>query len=325
MKMNKNFSYYLSKFLKDYLIIERNMSDKTLKSYKDGMKLFITYLVEEKKMQLTSITFENITREIVLEYLNYLEETKRNSINTRNQRLAILKSFYKYCSLEEIENMENIKKVLTIKIKKAPEKIMDYLTEEELKKLLESIDTSSKNGRRNLLVVTLLYDTAARASEIINLKIEDIHLEQKYIILTGKGKKQRVVPIMDKTRDMIVNYLNENDIKNGYLFSIKKHKMNENFIKDIIKKITIELPLNKNITPHTLRRTRAIHLLSAGVNTMYIRDLLGHESVITTEKYARVIEKNKFEAIEKATPNKDIPELDDWNDNQDLLSQLLSL
>lgn len=310
--------------MKEYLIIERNMSDKTLKSYKEGMKLFITYLVEEKQMKLSDITFENITREIVLDYLKYLEEIKENCINTRNQRLAILKSFYRYCSLEEIENMENIKKVLSIKKKKDIEKIMDYLTEEELKELLDSIDTSNRNGRRNLLVITLLYDTAARAAEIINLKIEDIHLEQKYILINGKGNKQRVVPIMDKTRNMIIQYLKENDLKNGYLFQNKcGEHMNKDFVENILKKCVQNI--EKNITPHTFRRTRAIHLLSAGVNIMYIRDLLGHESVITTEKYARVIEKNKFEAIEKVSSNCNIPELEDWNDDPDLLNQLLNL
>lgn len=97
---------------------------------------------------------------------------------------------------------------------------MNYLTEEELKTIFDSIDTTTKIGRRNLTILTLLYDTAARASEIINIKIEDIHLEEKYIILTGKGNKQRIVPIMDQTKELLISYYKENIILNGYLFNI---------------------------------------------------------------------------------------------------------
>lgn len=324
--MNKNFPYYLSKFLKNYLVVERNMSDRTIKSYKDGMQLFITYLVQEENIKLIDITFENITREIVANYLNYLENDRKNSINTRNQRLAIIKSFYQFCLTEEIENIDNIERVLKISSKKYPRKIIEFLTEEEIESLLKSIDTTSKKNRRNLLVIALLYDTAARASEIIHLKIEKINLENSYIILSGKGNKQRIVPIMKNTKTLLINFMKENKINSGYLFQNKnKNHQNENFIKDIVKVITKDVNFSKEITPHTFRHSRAIHLLSAGVNLLYIRDLLGHESVVTTERYARVIEKAKFEAIRKATSSQFEDNLPDWNNDVDLLSQLLEL
>ena len=180
--MNKDFSYYLSKYLKEYLILERNMSKNTIRSYKKTFELLIQYLVNNKGIKIIQINFEIITRDLIIEFLNYLEEEKKNTIRTRNQRLACIKSFYQYCTFEEIENIKNIKEILSIKSKKFTKKVMDYLTEEEFKELLESIDTTSKKGRRNLVLLSLLYDTAARASEIIHLKVEDIHLEEKYII-----------------------------------------------------------------------------------------------------------------------------------------------
>ena len=210
--MNRDFSYYLSKYLKDYLILERNMSSNTIRSYKKVFSQFIEYLVNKENYKITDITFSNVTRESVLNYLNYIEEEKKNTIRTRNQRLACIKSFYQFCLVEDIENIENIQKVLTIKSKKFPKKVIDYLTEEELKDLLESIDTSSIKGRRNLVVLSLMYDTAARASEIIKLKAEDIRLEEKYVILDGKGKKERIVPIMEQTVDLLKIFLNENNI-----------------------------------------------------------------------------------------------------------------
>ena len=319
--MNKDFSYYLSKYLKEYLILERNMSKNTIRSYKKTFELLIDYLVNKKEYKIIQINFETVTRNIVTEFLNYLEEEKKNTIRTRNQRLACIKSFYEYCTLEEIENIKNIKEILSIKSKKYTKKVIDYLTEEELKNLLESIDTTTKIGRRDLVLLSLLYDTAARASEIINLKLEDIHLEEKYVILDGKGSKQRVVSLMEKTTNLLKQYLEENQLK-IYLFENKNHQMNNGFIADVLEKYTLNI--SKNITPHTIRHTRAIHLLSAGVPLIMIRDLLGHESVITTEEYAKVLEKDKFEAIEKVSPQIDKP-YEDWNNDLDLLNQLINL
>ena len=319
--MNKDFSYYLSKFLKEYLIIERNMSINTVRSYKKTFQILIDYLVNIKGFKLKDITFENITREIIIDFLNYLEEDKKNSIRTRNQRLACIKSFYQYCAIDEIDNIDNIRKILSIKAKKEVKKIINYLTEEELQKLFNSIDTSNKKGRRNLILLTLLYDTAARSNEIVSLRIEDIHLEEKYIILTGKGNKQRIVSMMEQTKKLLINYMKENHIENGYLFNINGNKMNNEFIRDVIKTIN---SLNKQISPHTFRHTRAVHLLDKGVNIIYIQELLGHTSINTTMEYAKVIEKSKFEAIKKANLEID-NNLPDWNDDKNLLSQLLNL
>ena len=319
--MNKNFSYYLSKFLKDYLVIERNMSDHTIRSYKKTFQILTDYLVNIKGIKWKDITFKNITREIIIEFLNYLEDEKKNSIRTRNQRLACIKSFYQYCIIDEIDNIDNIRKILSIKAKKEIKKVINYLTEEELKTIFDSIDTSTKIGRRNLTILTLLYDTAARASEIINIKIEDIHLEEKYIILTGKGNKQRVVPIMEQTKKLLINYVKEYKIINSYLFQNNQKKMNARFIRDIIKSYNV---VNKQISPHTFRHTRAVHLLDKGVNIIYIQELLGHTSINTTMEYAKVIEKSKFDAIKEANPKLD-NDLPDWNNDSDLLSQLLNM
>lgn len=317
----KNFSYYLSHFLKEYLVVERNVSSKTIRSYKTTFQILITYLVEEKNMKLIDITFENVTKEMILDFLNYLEGEKKNSIRTRNQRLAAIHSFYQYCSVEEIEHIENIQKILSIKTKKYEKKVQEYLTKEEVQTLLASIEPSNKIGRRNLLVLSLLYDTAARAEEIIHLKLEDIRLEEQLVILTGKGNKQRIVPIMEKTKKLIISYLKENKIESGYLFQNKmKLPMNETFIRDIVKS------KDKKLSPHIFRRSRATHLLEAGVNILYIQELLGHEDISTTQEYAKVIKKNKIEAIKKVSPNiVETEALPDWNDDKDLLSQLLNL
>ena len=318
----KNFSYYLSHFLKEYLVVERNVSSKTIRSYKTTFQMLITYFVEKKNMKLTDITFENVTKEMILDFLNYLEE-KKNSIRTRNQRLAAIHSFYQYCSVDEIEHMENIQKILSIKTKKYEKKVQEYLTKEEVQTLLARIDTSTKIGRRNLLVLSLLYDTAARAEEIIHLKLEDIRLEEQLVILTGKGNKQRIVPIMENTKKLIIQYLKENKIESGYLL---KSDTTYSMLYHLFLKLNQTSIISKKITSHTLRRSRATHLLEAGVNILYIQELLGHEDISTTQEYAKVIEKNKIEAIKKVSSNLgETEQLPDWNDDKDLLNQLLNL
>lgn len=319
--MNKDFSYYLSKFLGSYLVVERNMSSNTIKSYKKVFQIFIDYLVNARGMTLNNITFKNITRDIVLDFLNYLEEEKENSIRTRNQRLASIKSFYQFCLIDEIENMENIRKILSIRSKKHIEVNLDYLTEDELLKIFESIDVTKRNGYRDLLLLSLLYDTGGRANEIINIKVFDINLEEKYITLTGKGNKKRCVPIMENTKELLNIYISKTNFKNELLFPNVTYEL----IRYLFKKINLVID-DKNITPHTFRRTRATHLLDKGVNIVYIKELLGHSSITTTEKYAKVITKSKFKAIEEnSVSSTQKKNLDDWNDDQDLLSQLLSL
>lgn len=321
MIMNKDFPYYLSNFLQEYLNIERNFSNNTIISYKKAFQLLVEYLIKKKSFKLKDVTFTNVTREIIIDFLDYLEIEKKNSIRTRNQRLAAIKSFYQYCAIDEIDNIDNIKKILSIHSKKGTKKIVDFLTEEEVKIIFDNIDVSLKKGKRNLTLLVLLYDTAARASEIINLKVNDIHLEEKYIVLEGKGKKKRIVPIMEQTKILLISYLNSFDIKSGYLFQNKNNKMNERFIRDVINACNI---LEKKISPHTFRHTRAVHLLDKGVNIVYIQELLGHSSINTTMEYAKVIEKSKFNAIEKANP-KISTDLPDWNNDQDLLNQLLNM
>ena len=135
--MNKDFPYYLTKFLKEYIILERNLSDNTKRSYRNTFQLLIYFLVNEKNYKITDITFAKLTKENITDFLNYLEEERHNSIRTRNQRLACIKSFYQFCLIDEVENISHIRKVLAIRAKKFSKKIIDYLTEDELKDYLK--------------------------------------------------------------------------------------------------------------------------------------------------------------------------------------------
>lgn len=322
--MNKDFSYYLSEFFKSYLLMELNASINTVRSYKKAFELLIDYLLNVLKWKLNDITFNNITREVILDFLNYLEGTKKNSIRTRNQRLGAIKSLYQYILIHNPDNIYNIKQILSIKNKKHEDKEQEFLTVNEVKQIFDSIDTTTRIGRRNLTILCLLYDSAARADEITNLKVEDIKLDSKMIVLNGKGKKQRIVPLMTETIELLKKYMEENLINQGYVFHNNTGKRT-NFIAKIITSIIKDLDINKKISPHTFRRSKVTHLLEAGVPLIYIKDILGHSSIETTMQYLKINNKYKNEAISKA--NEDLPKIEvkDWTMDKSLLSQLINL
>lgn len=323
--MSRSFDACLSNFFNKYLSLELNSSKNTIISYKCTFSLLINYLIKEKDFKLNDITFEKINKDVILSFLDYLENNKSNSINTRNQRLGAIKSFYQYSLTltENIDQIYNIKQILNIKNKKFTKKTQDYLTKEEIKLIFDSINTNKEIGRRNLTILALLYDSAARADEIVNLCVEDIRYYDNQIILNGKGNKKRVVPIMDETIELLNQYLKDNNINYGKIFKVSEK--NNTFIKDIIKSVIKSLSINKNITPHTFRRTRATHLLEAGVSIIYIKDLLGHSSIETTEEYLKINNKYKNEAIKKVNELLPKTSLPDWSKDETLLNQLLNL
>ena len=326
---NKNFAYYLNNFFNIYLPQEINASINTIISYKDTFNLLISYLVNIKKIEITNITFEIIDKDLIKEFLKYLEDARNCSINTRNQRLAAIKSFYQYVNIEDPANLIKFQDILQIRVKKNVKKIKEYLTIDELQTVFQTINTKTIKGRSDFVLLSLLYDAGLRLSELLEIKVMDLRLDDNPCVnVIGKGRKGRSVPIMNNTKKLLLQFISENDFSNvSYLFSnSKKEKLTSRSIQKIVDKYIQKANINKKISPHALRRTRAMHLLEAGVNIVYIRDFLGHESITTTEIYAQANEKTKREAINKAY--KDILPYNitpSWNKNEDLLKQLLSL
>ena len=203
---------------------------------------------------------------------------------------------------------------------------MDYFTLKEMEDFFKSIKTNSKKERRNLVLLTLLYDSAARISELINIKVKDLRLDNNpCVTLLGKGNKERSVPIMTKTKEILIKYINENKLSDSsYLFSnSRKEKLNIRTIQILISKYN---NTNKNITPHSFRRSRATHLLEAGVDLIYIRDLLGHSSVVTTERYSKISVEYKNKMLSKTyTKTFNENQITSWNNDMDLLEELLKL
>jgi len=341
MNTGTDFAKYLSKFLSEYLPYERNMSPNTVASYRDTFLQFIGYMKDVQKIRLEQLTLDTLTRERVIDFLSWVQKERNCGVATRNHRLAAIHSFMSYLQYEEIHHLDEWQRILSIKAMKDEKKSINYLTAEGVKLLLDQPDITTRNGRRNLSLLALMYDTGARVQEIIDLTPESIKTESKpYTIrLFGKGRKSRVVPLMEEQLVILKRYMDENHLYENYklkhplFFNSRNEKLTRPGVTYILKtyagmaKQVNPVLVPDNISCHTLRHSKAMHLLQAGVNLVYIRDLLGHVSIQTTEIYARADNKHKREALEKAYTNL-IPEKAkkcEWEQNQNLLNWLKSL
>ena len=341
MNTGTDFAKYLSKFLSEYLPYERNMSPNTVASYRDTFLQFIGYMKDVQKIRLEQLTLDTLTRERVIDFLSWVQKERNCGVATRNHRLAAIHSFMSYLQYEEIHHLDEWQRILSIKAMKDEKKSINYLTAEGVKLLLDQPDITTRNGRRNLSLLALMYDTGARVQEIIDLTPESIKTESKpYTIrLFGKGRKSRVVPLMEEQLVILKRYMDENHLYENYklkhplFFNSRNEKLTRPGVTYILKtyagmaKQVNPVLVPDNISCHTLRHSKAMHLLQAGVNLVYIRDLLGHVSTQTTEIYARADHKQKREALEKAYTNL-IPEKAkecEWEQNQNLLYWLKGL
>src|SRR6056297_284177 len=328
------FAKYLSNYLGIYLPKQKNLSKNTLKSYRDTFKLFLLFCRDKKQLSIEEISFKKIDSKLINEYLNWIEKERNCCIATRNVRLAAIHSFYRYVQIEIPENLFCNQKILSIPFKKAPNSIVDYLTVEELKVLFNQPDIHTKKGRRDLTLLSTLYDTGARVQEIIDLKVVDLRINKPATIsLTGKGMKTRHVPITENTKQLLIRYLEEQYLlaNNREYFSVffnkQKKKLSRAGVGNIINKYVamakLKHPLfREKINPHMMRHSKAMHLLQAGINLIYIRDFLGHSKLTTTEIYARANIEMQREALEKAYPELLKTDLPDWNKDESLLNWL---
>jgi len=330
-----DFSYYLTSFLKIYLPGEKGVSENTILSYRDTFILFLNFLKDSKNILAENITLEIITKDIIVDFLDWIENHRQCSLTTRNIRLAAIHSFFRYLQYQNPENLQEWQKILSIPVKKTEKKTINYLTLDGIKLLLEMPDQSLKSGQRNLALLSLMYDTAARVQEIIDLTPSSVRFDKPYTVkLIGKGKKARIVPLMEPTAKILKRYMVANGLLKDYVneyplfFNSRKEKLTRAGVNYILKKYSkmarekTSALMPEQISCHSLRHSKAMHLLQAGVNLVYIRDILGHSSVQVTEVYARVESKQKREAIEKAYTDVSPEEQPKWQDNDKLLSWL---
>lgn len=329
-----DFSKYLSDFLGAYLPCSRNFSRNTISSYCDAFTLFLQFCRDYKSLPANKLTINDLTCSLVIEFLDWLESERGSGIATRNQRLAAICSFARYVQVETPSHMHELQKILAIPAKKAVEPVVTYLSAAELNLILQQPKTDSLHGRRDLVMLSVLYDTGARVQELCDLSVRDVRLEKpSYVILTGKGNKMRQVPLMKNTVTLLQQYLEEMRLRTPdkldypLFCNNQGKKFTRAGVAYILSKYvsaarTVNPELPQKVTPHVFRHTKAMHLLQADVNIVYIRDILGHVDISTTSAYARADTKMKRAALEKVQNISTPVSIPPWARDQDLLEWL---
>ena len=332
-----DFSKYLTDYLTRYLSHERGSSSNTITAYRDTFVLYITFMERIRNIKAEKLYLKSITKESIVAFLGWLQTERKCSDTTRNLRLATLHSFFRFVQYQNPENLYEYQSIMSIKLKKTKQTAINYLTTEGIKLLLEQPNLASEKGRRDLALLSLMYDTGSRVQEIIDLTPSAIRLDKPYTIkVTGKGNKTRIVPLLENQVKILKNYLNEHhlltpQVRMHPLFSnSRQEKLTRPGVTHILLKYADKARVNKpelipnKLSCHSLRHSKAMHLLQAGVNLVYIRDILGHVSVQTTEIYARADSRQKREAIENAYVDLTPKQNPIWENNNDLLGWLKS-
>lgn len=341
MKTDTDFARYVSMFLSDYLPHHRNVSPNTIKSYTEAFVQFITYMRDDRKTPVEKLTLDKVNKENVIGFLGWITGKRGCGNATRNYRLAAICSFAQYMQYEDVGRLSNWQQILSVKALKTEKRTINYLTVDGIKLLLEQPDTETVKGRRDMAMLALMYDTAARVQEIVDLTPDNVRADSKpYTIrLVGKGRKSRIVPLMEEQVRILKCYMDEHRLHepekrmSPMFFNSRKEKLTRAGVGFILdgyvqkaRRIHPEIIPDK-VSCHSLRHSKAMHMLQAGVNLVYIRDILGHTSISTTDVYARADSKQKREALEKAyvgvAPNDKKERI--WEKDKSLLEWLQGL
>lgn len=314
MKTKTDFAKYLGQYFREYLPHERNVSVNTQKAYRDVFIQYIDYMKSVNKVLVENLTLELFTKSYVINFLKRLIDDKGCSASTRNHRLNAFKSFARYLQYNDIERIGAFQDIMSIPLLKHDTPVVNYLSVEGIRLLLSQPNISNIAGKRHLLILSLMYETGARVQEICDLKVSSLRIENEpYTIrLFGKGSKGRVVPLSKEIVTLLQEYLTYYHLDEAQLlqhplfFNNRHEKLTRAGIAYILGSyVKMARQENPNLIPstcscHSIRHSRAMHLLQAGVNIVYIRDMLGHSNIQTTEIYARADSRFKQEALEKA-------------------------
>jgi site-specific recombinase XerD len=307
--MNRDFAFYVTKYFGEYLPRHKGVSENTLRSYRDTFVQMIEYMESKHRIHSQKLSMDDFASSRVFSFLDHLENERRVSPSTRNQRLAAIHSFFKYVQKNEPSYFSQCADILAIDFKNTPEPVIGYLKLEELQFLFSLPNVDDHREIRDLAILTTLYETGARVQELVDLHLGDISLSSfPTAILNGKGGKSRTVPIGSDVASILRRYIKEYAVSepDQYLFTnSQKNRLTRVGIQYIIDKYTDRgralkpLMFKAKITNHSFRHSKSMHLLEAGVNLLYIRDFLGHTSVTTTEVYAKANPEIKRRIIEQ--------------------------
>jgi integrase/recombinase XerD len=324
-------------FFSDYLPRLRGLSPHTVCSYRDTFSLLLRFAGSHRHRSVAAFDLEDIDTELILAFLEHLEDNRGNCSSTRNVRLAALHAFFRYLASRYPDRLEQCQRILAVPFKRSGSRPVEYLEYEEIEAVLVAVDRSSPEGRRDYALIATMFNTGARVQEILGLSPTDLQLIRPFHArLFGKGRKERLCPLWPQTarllRELLVecgldphspqplfrNHHGEGLSRYGARYILAKY----------CKQASVSAPslASKRLHPHSMRHSSAVHLLKAGVDLVTISHWLGHASVNTTNRYTSIDLEAKREAISKiALPDDGGSAGRSWRTDPSILEWLESL
>jgi site-specific recombinase XerD len=334
-----DFATHLTAFLTTYMADQRNASPNTIRSYRDTFVLLLRYLRDARDRSVETVTLASVDAPTVVAFLEYLQTERGCSPRTCNQRLAAIHAFARYVQSEAPDCLLAIQRVLAIPSRRVARKPMAYLESDDLGAVLAQPDVDTASGRRDAVLLNVLYNTGARCQELIDLRAKDVRLDTPaQVRLIGKGRKTRIVPLTDSTVTFLRGYMEAHGLlvpeaaerpvfggrhgrpmsRSGVRYLLAKHVRSASGDRSGIP---------SKVGPHTLRHSKAMHMLQGGVPVVVIRDILGHVDLKTTEVYARAnleMKRRALETVAASSSASTTPTMS-WRDDRELMAWLTSL
>jgi integrase/recombinase XerD len=301
----------LQRYFCEYLVSQRDLSQNTIASYRDTFRLLLEFLKHRYRIQPDDVCVDHLDAPHVLAFLEDLEQQRGNTVRSRNARRAAIRCFIRYAAAAEPQLLLVAQRVLAIPAKRFERASVSYLTQEQMQVILDAPDIATFSGRRDRILLLLLYNTGARTSELAGLQIQDVSLQSRVAVhIHGKGRKNRSVPLWQKTAKLLSSWLQEihGDPDSPLLPNGRGHRLTRSGIAQRLQ-YAVQSAASKEpslqslrISPHLIRHTTAMHLLQSGVDLSVIAMWLGHESIQTTHQYLDADLESKKRALACLAP-----------------------
>ena len=323
---------WIRRFLLEYLVQDRNLRENTQHSYRDCLTLLLPFLANKVGQTVERLTIEHLSADHVRLFLHHLEEQRNCAISTRNQRLAAIHSLAHFVGLRCPEYIGWSTEIHHVPFKKAAQPATCYLEKDEMDALLAAPDRGTAQGRRDHRLLLFLYNSGARADEAAQLVIANLNLYlPASVIIVGKGGRTRHCPLWATTADVVKAAVEGRDVQERVFLNRCKRPITRfgihAMVERYVSKVSAALPslASKQVCPHTIRHTTAVHLLRAGVDINTIRAWLGHVSIDTTNIYAEVDLEMKGRALAKCDVGETGQPSHRWSEDSSLMAFLRSL
>lgn len=333
-----DFAILIRNFFEQHLVSQRGLSSHTVLAYRDTFKLLLGFASRRKRKTCANLTLEDFSADTIRCFLDHLEKVRRNSVPTRNLRLAAVHSFFQYLAATDPRLLAHSQSILTVPFKRRVHRVPEYLERDEVQKIFAQIDCRTVSGQRDDALLRLLYNTGMRVQELVNLDVNHMRFVRPYMVrIHGKGRKERTCPLWKETVDALKKYLAARSVRfndSVALFvNAEGNRLTRFGVRYIISHRVAEAAkicptlLTRKISPHTFRHTTAMHLLQSNVDLNMIRSWLGHASIETTNGYVEIdleMKRKTLQSCEKLLPKKG-KHGPSWQRDGDILSWLSKL